>query len=57
MSVVSSRHIHMDTHLCMEVMVLRGERDLLSELGCQIVGTRGVIHGRLVASTTGRELI
>jgi len=55
--VVSSRHIHMDTHLCMEVMVLRGERDLLSELGCQIVGTRGVIHGRLVASTTGRELI
>ncbi len=55
-AVVSSLHIHMDEHRCMEVIVLRGERELLSQLAYRIVGTRGVIHGRMLTSTTGKGL-
>jgi CopG family nickel-responsive transcriptional regulator len=55
-AVVSSLHIHVDEHRCMEVIVLRGRRSLLSELAHRIIGTRGVLHGRLVTSTTGEEL-
>ncbi len=55
-AVVSSLHIHMDEHRCMEIIVLRGERELLSQLAYRIVGTRGVIHGRMLTSTTGKGL-
>ena len=55
-TVVSSLHVHVDKHTCMEIIVLRGKRTLLTELGCRLIGTKGVIHGRLVPSTTGEEL-
>jgi len=55
-AVVSSMHIHIDAHQCMELIVLRGKPSLLTKLGHRIIGTKGVIHGRLVPSTTGREL-
>ena len=56
-TVLSSLHIHVDRRRCMEIIVLRGERALLSELGHRLIGTKGVIHGRFVASTTGGELV
>jgi CopG family transcriptional regulator, nickel-responsive regulator len=55
-TVVSSLHVHVDEHRCMEIIVLRGERRLLTELGYRLIGTKGVIHGRLMPSTTGQEL-
>jgi len=55
-AVVSTLHVHVDRRRCMEIIVLRGERPLLSELAYRLIGTKGVIHGRLVASTTGEEL-
>jgi len=55
-AVVSSLHVHVDKHTCMEIIVLRGKRTLLTELGYRLIGTKGVIHGRLVPSTTGQEL-
>jgi CopG family nickel-responsive transcriptional regulator len=55
-AVVSSLHVHVDKHTCMEIIVLRGKRKLLTELGYRLIGTKGVIHGRLVPSTTGAEL-
>jgi CopG family nickel-responsive transcriptional regulator len=54
--VVSALHVHVDEHRCMEVIALRGARSAISDLAHRLIGTRGVIHGRLVASTTGEEL-
>ncbi len=56
-AVVSSMHIHVDKHRCMEIIVLRGRREVIGNLGYRLIGTKGVIHGHLVASTTGEELI
>lgn len=55
-AVVSTLHVHVSEHTCMEVVVLRGERQLLTEIGYRLIGTKGVLHGRLVPSTTGNDV-
>jgi len=46
-TVVSSIHIHLDKHHCLEVVVLRGKSSLVRELGDRLVGHRGVKYGKL----------
>ena len=52
--IVSSLHVHMDEHLCLEVIVLRGETGLVQDIANLILGTKGVQNGRLVVTSTGR---
>jgi len=54
--VLSSLHVHLDEENCLEVIVVRGSAGDVSELADHLIGTRGVKHGKLVASTTGTEL-
>jgi CopG family nickel-responsive transcriptional regulator len=56
LAVVSSLHVHMDAHNCLEVLVLRGRaRDVLA-MGESLASTRGVKFGRVLPATTGAEL-
>ena len=52
--IVSSLHVHMDEHMCLEVIVLRGETGLVQDIANLILGTKGVQNGRLVVTSTGR---
>ncbi|MCK4300539.1 MAG: nickel-responsive transcriptional regulator NikR [Planctomycetes bacterium] len=55
-TVVSTVHIHLDKHLCLEVVVLRGKSVEVSDLGNRLVGHRGVKYGKLfVTSVRGLE--
>jgi CopG family nickel-responsive transcriptional regulator len=54
--VVSSLHVHMDAHNCLEVLVLRGEGKEVVEMGNGLAATKGVKFGRFVPATTGRGL-
>ncbi|HIE51627.1 MAG TPA: nickel-responsive transcriptional regulator NikR [Armatimonadetes bacterium] len=54
--VVCSTHVHLDEHNCLEVVVLRGPAKVVRAVADQLIGTRGVKHGRLVTSTTGQRL-
>lgn len=49
--MVSSMHVHLDAHNCMEVIILRGETGLVQDVANLILGTKGVKHGRLVLTT------
>lgn len=52
--IVSTLHVHVDAHNCMEVLVLRGRNDQVAALSDRIIGMKGVRHGRLsVATVTG----
>ena len=51
--IVSSLHVHLDQHMCLEVIVLRGETGLVQDIANLILGTKGVQNGRLVVTTTG----
>ena len=53
-NIVSSMHVHVDAHACIEVIVLRGETGLVQDIANLILGTKGVQNGKLVVTTTGR---
>lgn len=51
--IVSTMHVHVDQHRCLEVIVLRGETGEVQDIANLILGTKGVLTGRLVVTTTG----
>ncbi len=55
-SIVSALHVHLDAHHCLEVVVVRGRTAEVRRLADELIGTKGVKHGKLVTSTTGRDL-
>lgn len=55
-NIVSSMHVHVDVHTCLEVIVLRGETGLVQDVANLILGTKGVQNGKLVVTTTGRSV-
>jgi len=52
--IVSAMHIHLDAHNCLEVIVLRGRSADVRSIADSILGVKGVKHGRLTATTTGK---
>jgi len=54
--VVSSMHVHLDAHNCLEVIVVRGASGEIRGIAEALLGTKGVKHGKLVTTTTGRHL-
>jgi CopG family nickel-responsive transcriptional regulator len=54
--IISSMHVHVDAHNCLEVIIMRGETGLIQDISNLILGTKGVKHGRLVLTTTGKHI-
>jgi len=52
-SIVSTLHIHLDAHQCLEVVVLRGSAGEIRRLADSLIGTKGVTQGRFVVTTAG----
>lgn len=52
-NIISSMHVHLDEHNCLEVIVLRGETGLVQDIANLILGTKGVKNGKLVLTSTG----
>ena len=55
-SIISSMHVHLDSHYCLEVIVVKGASANVKKLANQLIGTKGVIHGKLTMATTGKGL-
>ena len=55
-AIVSALHVHLDAHHCLEVVVLRGKAKEVKRLADELIGTKGVKHGKLVTTTTGEGL-
>ena len=49
-AVVSTMHVHLDAHFCLEVIVLKGTMALIQEIADMILGCKGVKNGRLVVT-------
>jgi CopG family nickel-responsive transcriptional regulator len=52
--IVSTVHVHLDRHFCMEVIVLRGVHEKINAIAHALLGVKGVKHGKLVVTTTGQ---
>ena len=55
-AIVSTLHVHLDPHHCLEVLVLRGKASLLRSISDRLIGTRGVKHGTFSATAEGNVL-
>jgi CopG family nickel-responsive transcriptional regulator len=54
--IVSTLHVHLDPHHCLEVMVVRGKAVELKKIADRLIGTRGVKHGTFSATAEGKVL-
>jgi CopG family nickel-responsive transcriptional regulator len=54
--ILSNTHIHLDHHNCLEVIILKGRYRSVKSLSDKIIGARGVKHGDLSFTSTGKNL-
>lgn len=50
-NIVATTHVHVDHHTCLEVIILRGESELVQKLADTILGVKGVKNGHLVMTS------
>lgn len=55
-NIISSTHVHIDHHACLEVIIIRGETGLVQGIADLILGLKGVQTGRLVLTSTGGRI-
>ena len=54
--IVSTMHVHLDHHNCLEILALRGQGSRVYELADKLLGLRGVKHGELTCAATEESL-
>ncbi len=55
-AIISTMHIHLDEHTCLEVLVVKGRNKNIKKISDRLIGTKGVKHGRLIMTTLGKDL-
>jgi len=55
-AVISTTHVHMDHHNCLEIVIVRGRAGDVRALSDQLLALRGVKSGGLSTTTTGKRL-
>ena len=55
--IISSQHIHLDHDNCLEIVAVRGNSSEVQKLADTLKAVKGVKHGTLSMSTTGKDLI
>ncbi len=54
--VISALHVHLDAHNCLEVLVVKGPAREVRQIADELIGVKGVKHGKLVMTSTGKDL-
>jgi CopG family nickel-responsive transcriptional regulator len=54
--VLASTHVHLDHHLCAEMILAKGKAGLIQEIAHLLHQQKGVLHAALSLSSTGKEL-
>ncbi len=54
--VVSTLHIHLGAHHCLEVTILRGPGGDITRLADELLATRGVLHGEITFTSDEESL-
>lgn len=52
--IVSTLHIHIDRHNCLEVVVLRGKAGMLRKIGDSLIGMNGVKYGKMLLTVPSK---
>ena len=55
-AVLATTHVHLDHHLCAEMIMVKGRAHTIQELATQLGQQKGVLHSSLSMSSTGKQL-
>ena len=55
-SIISTMHVHLDEQNCLEVIVVKGKATDIKTIADRLIGRKGVKHGKLTVTTTGKDL-
>jgi CopG family nickel-responsive transcriptional regulator len=55
-AILSSLHVHLDEDNCLEVLIVKGTEPEVRTLAERLIATKGIKHGRLTLTTTGKHL-
>jgi CopG family nickel-responsive transcriptional regulator len=55
-AIISTQHIHLDHHNCLEIIAARGRAAEVQRLADTLKSVKGVRHGTLSMSTTGKDI-
>ena len=50
-NIISSMHVHIDEHNCMEILVIKGKTKQIKKISDILISSRGVKHGKLVMTS------
>lgn len=54
--IISTVHVHLDHDNCMEVLLVRGKSSSIKSIADQLIAAKGVKHGKLTVTATGKNL-
>ena len=54
--IKSTLHVHLDEDNCLEVLVVQGKSGEIKKIADRLIGMKGVKHGKLATTTTGKGL-
>lgn len=54
--IISTMHIHLDKHKCLEFIAVKGKGKDIKRIADRLLSTKGIKHGRLTTTTTGKKL-
>lgn len=55
-NIISTTHIHLDAHNCLEVLILKGKAGQLKSIADMILSIKNVKHGKFVIASTENNL-
>jgi CopG family transcriptional regulator, nickel-responsive regulator len=54
--ILSTMHVHLDHHNCLEVLAVKGKASSIKSIADQLIAAKGVKHGKLTVTTTGKDM-
>jgi len=54
--IISTTHVHVDETNCLEYLAVRGEANAIEALAHRLIGMKGVKHGQLTGTSTGKRI-
>jgi CopG family nickel-responsive transcriptional regulator len=54
--IMAGMHVHLDHDHCLEVLVVKGKGSQIKQVADALVSVKGVKHGKLTMTTTGKGL-
>ncbi|MCL2660296.1 MAG: nickel-responsive transcriptional regulator NikR [Acidobacteriaceae bacterium] len=55
-NVLAATHVHLDAKNCFEVVIMKGPAGEVKHMADHMLSLKGVKHGKLVMTTTGKHL-